>query len=279
MYIYEKVGIKKYKATCTVCGNVKYITSKPKKPKKCNALTCGDRYYEYHYIGKVFGDMKVIARENKNFIIECQICNLITKVRINNFVNNTFNNQEHNNCHKILYKNHKHEISKFQNFKERWRMMIRRCCDEKHKSYDFYNQIGICEKWKDFMLFYNDMYECFEEELQIDRIDGNKGYYKENCRWVTAEKNSINRRTTKDCIAYNLKTKEIFKFDRFQDMSLHKFCKKNNLCHTTVIDKLNRKVQNYYLPLKGYVFFNTYDEMNDYLKKHLSVESKCDFKK
>lgn len=278
MYIYEKIGTKKYKATCTICGNIKYICYKPKKQKECNALTCGDRYYEYHYIGKTFGDMKIIGKEDRNFIIECQICNLITKVRISNFINNTFHNQEHSNCHKILYRDHKHEIKKLQNFKERWRMIIRRCCDKNHKSYDFYSQFGVCERWKDFMLFYNDMYKDFKEDLQIDRIDGTKGYSKENCRWVTAEKNAINRRTTKDCIAYNLKTKETFKFDRHQDMSLHGFCERNNLCHTTVVDRLNHRIQNYHLPTKGYVFFNTYEEMNDYLKKHPSVESKCDFK-
>lgn len=278
MYIYEKVGEKKYKATCTICGNVKYILKEPKTPKKCSALTCGDRYYEYNYIGKVFGDMKVIKREGKNFIIQCQVCNLIAKVRISHFVNNIFNNQNHSNCHKILYRNHKNEISKFQNFKERWRTMIRRCCDPNHKSYHLYSEFGVCERWKDFMLFYNDMYKDFKEELQIDRIDGTKGYSKENCRWVTAEKNSINRTTTKDCIAYNLKTKEIFKFDRYKDMSLNKFCEIKNISHTTVLDRLNRKIQNYYLPIKEYVFFNTYNEMNDYLKKHPSVESKCDFK-
>lgn len=32
---------------------------------------------------------------------------------------------------------------------------------------------------------------------QIDRIDNEKGYSKENCRWVTAKVNNRNRRSTK----------------------------------------------------------------------------------
>lgn len=266
MYVYEKLGNKKIKATCTECGNIKYITYMPKKEMKCSALSCGYKYFEHNYIGKIFGDMKIIEKEGKNFIIKCQVCGFITKVRTESFINNAFNNQSHTNCHKILYKEHKNEIKKIKSFKERWRNIIRRCYDKNHKSYSYYSKFGVCDRWKDFMLFYNDMYNDFEENLQIDRIDGNKGYSKENCRWVTAEKNAINRKTTKNCIAYNLKTKEIFKFDRQQNISLNKFCKINNIARTTVLDKLNHKIQNYYLPTNEYVFFNTYEEMNNYLK-------------
>lgn len=32
------------------------------------------------------------------------------------------------------------------------------------------------------------------KEYQIDRIDNNKGYYKENCRWVLSKENNRNKR-------------------------------------------------------------------------------------
>lgn len=54
--------------------------------------------------------------------------------------------------------------------------------------------IGICDEWKnDFCSFLNDTGEA-PLGYQIDRIDNNLGYYKENCRWVTPKENCNNKR-------------------------------------------------------------------------------------
>lgn len=263
MFIYEKLGNKKYKIICLECGNVKYATAPP-HTDKCSTLTCGEQFYKHNYIGKTFGDMKVISKENDNFIIKCNICGFITKVRVSNFINNTFNNQSHNNCHKILYKQ-VDDIKKFQNFKERWRTIVRRCCDKNHKSYNFYSKIGICERWKDFMLFYNDMYKDFKPELQIDRIDGEKSYCKENCRWVTPKKNAINRKTTKNAIAYNIINKKIYKFGKNSETSILEFSKLINVSSTNIYDRLNKKIKN--IPQNNFIFFNNEKELKEYLEK------------
>jgi len=79
-----------------------------------------------------------------------------------------------------------------------------RCYDENHKSYMDYGGRGIliCKEWrKDFLRFYNDMNEEWFEGLVVDRIDNNKGYSRDNCRWVTQKENSRNRRrNVKVCI-------------------------------------------------------------------------------
>lgn len=77
-----------------------------------------------------------------------------------------------------------------------WDGMIRRCANSKHRAYKNYGDRGItiCEEWLDPINFLNWANELWEEGLQLDRRDNEKGYYPENCRFVTAEVNVHNSR-------------------------------------------------------------------------------------
>ena len=91
-----------------------------------------------------------------------------------------------------------------------WRSMKARCLNPKTASYPRYGGrgISICQIWlDDFVNFLNDM-GVRPKGMQLDRIDNNGNYCKENCRWVTAKENSSNRSTNR-FIKYNGEEKTV----------------------------------------------------------------------
>jgi len=81
-----------------------------------------------------------------------------------------------------------------------WIAMLSRCRNSNEPNYKNYGGRGItvCDYWNKFENFYSDMGELPFYEAQLDRIDNEKGYSKENCKWSSAKQNSRNRRTTKN---------------------------------------------------------------------------------
>lgn len=79
-----------------------------------------------------------------------------------------------------------------------WHSMKQRCNDPNHKAYHNYGGRGItvCDDWSNsFESFWNDMGPSYKRGTELDRIDNDKGYCKENCRWVLRKINARNRRT------------------------------------------------------------------------------------
>ena len=67
-----------------------------------------------------------------------------------------------------------------------WNSMLQRCLNPNSKAYKAYGGAGIavCERWKDFKNFLEDM-GFAEDGESIDRIDSSLGYFKENCKWAS----------------------------------------------------------------------------------------------
>jgi len=104
--------------------------------------------------------------------------------------------------------------------------MKQRCYDEKTIGYKYYGGKGIkvCDEWLDsFESFYEwAMNNGYKDDLSIDRIDGNKDYCPENCRWATTSEQAKNKdftnlkekarkRMNKKVRQIDMKTNEVIK--------------------------------------------------------------------
>lgn len=83
-----------------------------------------------------------------------------------------------------------------------WASAKQRCCDPNSSRYHRYGGRGItiCDEWKnDFQAFYEwAMANGYDEnaprgQCTLDRIDNDKGYYPDNCRWVDMKTQNNNR--------------------------------------------------------------------------------------
>lgn len=83
-----------------------------------------------------------------------------------------------------------------------WKEMLKRVgvfkgASEKKKRLYQDRGIGVCDEWLVFENFRDwALSHGYKDDLQIDRIDNDKGYCPENCRWVTCKENNNNRRNT-----------------------------------------------------------------------------------
>lgn len=85
-----------------------------------------------------------------------------------------------------------------------WCGMRQRCLNRRTPAYKNYGGRGIkiCNRWKDFSNFLEDMGNRPSLDYTIDRINNDGNYEQSNCQWILRSLNSSKTRNTlrKNCI-------------------------------------------------------------------------------
>lgn len=78
-----------------------------------------------------------------------------------------------------------------------WSKMMSRCNKPNEIAYHNYGGRGIrvCDKWQEFIPFYNwAIASGYNDELSIDRINNDGNYEPSNCKWSTRKEQANNKR-------------------------------------------------------------------------------------
>lgn len=127
------------------------------------------------------GDMK---SGNRVYLCECPRCGNIVEMYASHYYRGSMS------CHCL--------DTKSSRLYSIWINMKTRCYNENSPIYQNYGArgISICDEWKqDFRTFESwAISHSYQDNLSIDRIDNDGNYEPSNCRWVTSDVQSNNKR-------------------------------------------------------------------------------------
>lgn len=152
--------------------------------------------------GQKFGKLtaiKVVGNRN-GYIWECVCdCGNIRNVSLANL--GSGHTRSCGCLNKGIIRNYKHGLS-YTRLHNEYHGMIARCKPTWKRHKDYYDRgILVCEEWSGECgekKFYDwSLSHGYRDDLTLDRIDNNKGYSPDNCRWVTVKQQANNKRNNR----------------------------------------------------------------------------------
>lgn len=175
-------------------------------------------------IGQRFGRLVVVKEAGRTQsgvrLLECMCdCGKTKIIRYGNMINGHTKSCGCLHGETLRKRNQTHGQTKTKGYKT-WQEMKDRCQRESNRAFCNYGGRGItiCSEWMSFERFISDMGQP-KPGQQIDRIDNSKGYFKENCRWVSPKQNSRNRRSSRN-ILYQGQTKTLAEWAESKGMKI-----------------------------------------------------------
>lgn len=124
-----------------------------------------------------------------------------------------------------------------------WARMKNRCTNKNSQDYKYYGERGIsvCERWNDYSLFVEDMGHR-PDGLELDRIDNNKNYCKENCRWANRTQQMRNQKRSV-MVEYNGESLNMS--DLADRLGINRYTFKSRICYLgwSVEDAISKPIQ------------------------------------
>ena len=231
-----------------VYGTLKIIAIDKQTPSgrlyQCECVLCGEKrisqFYSiehnnhhcvnhYLHIDEQIGCCTLIDAEEKvkhqdvNYIAKCNQCGKIMKSSYSHLKRDCTNECNHITKFDTI----KVEMNYWSNFRIRdiFYGMKTRCYDEKSsgRTWRYYGGKGIkiCDEWLNNPKSFEEwsLSHGYADNLTIDRIDSNKDYCPENCRWITLEENT--RRAGSIYIEVNGIIKNQKQWDEYLNKPLH----------------------------------------------------------
>ena len=143
-------------------------------------------------IGEIFRKFATKKSTKKRIfgLFECQYCGKEFETQISNVKSGNTKS-----CGCLVGEYHGMKKHRFYNT---YRNMMQRCYTKSNPAYKDYGGRGItvCEEWLDVVKFIEWCESTCPNEkgISLDRIDNDKGYSPENCRWTDATTQNINQR-------------------------------------------------------------------------------------